>query len=56
MLFMSGIINLIGAICFIFWGMGDGNNILLIGIGLLFGLYGIASMINFCKQKYPPKR
>jgi hypothetical protein len=48
---LSGIVNLISALLFIWWGIGNGMNIIWIGIGILIFIVGCVTIGKSFKKK-----
>lgn len=48
---VSGIMNLIAAICFIVFGLNDGTNIIWLGIALIFAVIGASTIGKHIKYK-----
>ncbi|NYB73107.1 hypothetical protein HZF24_03020 [Sedimentibacter hydroxybenzoicus DSM 7310] len=51
MLLLSGIMNLIAAICFIVYGLNDGMNIIWFGIALIFISVGAVAIGSHIRGK-----
>ncbi len=48
---LSGIMNLVAAICFIVYGLKDGMNIIWFGIALIFAVMGVSTIVKHLKHK-----
>jgi|GEM_PF-4754737 len=51
MLLLSGIMNLLAAICFIVYGLNDGMNIIWFAIALIFMFIGVFVIVTNIRNK-----